>query len=445
MGGSEDGLHPEIVFLADGIELVVVAAGAGQGQTHEGRSRHVDPIGQTFVAELGGVQGGLADGGSKPVEAGADAGFQVSHLCGPNGVAGVVEVQVVGPQLVGRDLFLDEAVVRFVFVERLDHVVPVAPGVGIILVRLEPAAIGVAHHVEPMPGPALAIGGRLQQLVHELLERLGGLVPEEGLHLIRRGRQSDQVDVDSTDQLRPARFGSRFQALGMEPGQHEVVDGIANPAGRFEDLGRLGTNRCAKGPPSGAAGFRSGRVGPGRPGLDPGLEGFQVLLGKPFLSGRHLQIAHVGDGLVEQAGAGPARLHCRTAVAATQHTLPGSEIQARGADGAVAAQALVLEDLRDAIGVAGPGRRRPARRPAEDGDGEDHPKTACLHGGGGLRNVHGAIRSISFDLSSRRRLLSWTCGVGIATRFGCAAAARTGFPGPFEPLPIDSLRFGQLT
>ena len=67
MGGGEDGLHPEIVFLADGIELVVVAAGAGQGQTHEGRSRHVDPIGQTFVAELGGVQGGLADGGSKPV------------------------------------------------------------------------------------------------------------------------------------------------------------------------------------------------------------------------------------------------------------------------------------------------------------------------------------------------------------------------------------------
>ena len=125
-----------------------------------------------------------------------------------------------------------------------------------------------------------------------------------------------------------------------------------------------------EGPPASG----TGRVGPGRPGLDPGLEGFQVLLGKPFLSGRHLQIAHVGDGLVEQAGAGPARLHCRTAVAATQHTLPGSEIQARGADGAVAAQALVLEDLRDAIGVAGPGRRRPARRSAEHGDGEEPPE-----------------------------------------------------------------------
>ena len=80
---------------------------------------------------------------------------------------------IVRIQLVARDLLLDEAVVGLVLVERLDHVIAIAPDVGPRLIALEAFAIGVARQVQPVPRPALAVVRRGEQAVDHFLERIG--------------------------------------------------------------------------------------------------------------------------------------------------------------------------------------------------------------------------------------------------------------------------------
>jgi hypothetical protein len=63
-------------------------------------------------------------------------------------------------QLVAGELLAEELVPGLVGVEGADHVVAVAigplpPGVELAVA----VAVGVAGHVEPMAGPALAVGG----------------------------------------------------------------------------------------------------------------------------------------------------------------------------------------------------------------------------------------------------------------------------------------------
>ena len=73
-----------------------------------------------------------------------------------------LRVQVVRIELVASDLFADEAVVGFVAVERIDHVIAVAPDVRPDVVGLEAVRIGVARQIQPLAAPTLAIARRSQ-------------------------------------------------------------------------------------------------------------------------------------------------------------------------------------------------------------------------------------------------------------------------------------------
>ena len=66
-------------------------------------------------------------------------------------------VKIVGPKLVAGDLFLDEAVVGLVLVERLDDVVPIAPNIRADCVIRETIAFRIASQIKPVPSPALPI------------------------------------------------------------------------------------------------------------------------------------------------------------------------------------------------------------------------------------------------------------------------------------------------
>ncbi|MCY2962520.1 MAG: hypothetical protein NT069_02520 [Planctomycetota bacterium] len=94
---------------------------------------------------------------------------QVAGRCHPFGVA-------VGGNLssqnISRDLFPQEFVVRLVGVEGIDDVVAVAPREWHGIVCGLSRGVGVTHHVEPVPTPALAVGGRFQQTVNDGGERL---------------------------------------------------------------------------------------------------------------------------------------------------------------------------------------------------------------------------------------------------------------------------------
>ena len=119
------------------------------------------------------------------------------------------QVHAGGPQLVGGDLFLNEGVVGLVAIERLDHVIAIAPGGDEEVVGLKPGCVGVANQVEPVAAPALAVARRGEQAVDQLLVGVARLVVDELVHLLRRGRQTVQVEVGAANQSAAIRRRGR--------------------------------------------------------------------------------------------------------------------------------------------------------------------------------------------------------------------------------------------
>ncbi len=146
LDAGEDGLHREEVGLGDGVELVIVALRAAHRGGEKGGAGGVDHVAQ-LVLPLHLVQERVLPLHPVPRTRHDEAGGGVLA----HGVAG--------------ELLEDEAVVGFVVVEGADDVVAVMVGVGPLVVRLEPVRIRVSHHVEPVPGPALAEMRAVEQAV----------------------------------------------------------------------------------------------------------------------------------------------------------------------------------------------------------------------------------------------------------------------------------------
>ena len=70
-------------------------------------------------------------------------------------------------ELVTRDLFPDEPVVRLVAVERIDDVVAVAPCMRHVRVALVAGGVGITCEVEPVARPAFAVTRIVEQPIHQ--------------------------------------------------------------------------------------------------------------------------------------------------------------------------------------------------------------------------------------------------------------------------------------
>ena len=139
-GRGEERLQAVVVGLRDRLELVVVAAGAGDRQPEERERRPCRSCRSSVFCRR-------------------CAWSAESVMSGPSRLNPVATraVGVAGERLVAGELLDDEAVVRLVGVERADDVVAVPPGVGPGLVELVAVGVGVAGQVEPVPAPALAV------------------------------------------------------------------------------------------------------------------------------------------------------------------------------------------------------------------------------------------------------------------------------------------------
>src|SRR5262249_25522028 len=73
-------------------------------------------------------------------------------------------------QNVARDLFADELIVWFIFVERFDHVVAVTVGRDHRIIRIVAGRVRIAHDVEPIPAPFFAVSLTAEQTINDLLE-----------------------------------------------------------------------------------------------------------------------------------------------------------------------------------------------------------------------------------------------------------------------------------
>ena len=147
--GREHRLQPVVIFLRNRIELVLVTLGAVHGEARE----RADGVGHHVVAvEMTGELAvdfrlrhlGVADevprpGRDEPECLDAIGRFREEHVAG--------------------DLLLHEAGVRFVGIERADHVVAIRPGIGPELVLVVAVRVTVVHDVEPVPGPTFAVAG----------------------------------------------------------------------------------------------------------------------------------------------------------------------------------------------------------------------------------------------------------------------------------------------
>ena len=223
---GEKRLEAVIVGRRDRVELVVVAAGAGDRQAEEDRADRAGDFGQFRLAadlRIDIPRDHLARPGA--AESGGDQRFVISRF-------GLVAGQLEG----------DEPVVGEVFLEGPDHPIAVSPGVGPLGVEFEPVRVGMMGQVEPVLGLAFAILGRSEQAVDDPLEGVGPVVLEEPVDIGRTRRQAGQVGRDPANPGHAVGLGGVPEPGRFEAGQDEPVDRIPDPTGLL-DLGEIGAAR----------------------------------------------------------------------------------------------------------------------------------------------------------------------------------------------------------
>src|SRR5262249_39292921 len=109
-------------------------------------------------------------------------------------------VRTLARQFVPCKLLTQELVVRFVFVERGDYVISIAPRRRPKFVALEAHAVRIADNVEPVPGPMLAVMMAGEEAVHQALIRTGSRVIKERTNLFRRRWQPREAKRQTANQ-----------------------------------------------------------------------------------------------------------------------------------------------------------------------------------------------------------------------------------------------------
>ena len=134
-------------------------------------------------------------------------------------------------ELVAGDLLADEQVVRLVAVERVDDVVAVAPRVRHVGVALVARGVGVPRQVEPVARPPFTVARIVEQPIDEPFVGKRAAVVDEGIGDLRLRRHAEQVEVQPAHQRAALGQGCRLDAVGLQPGEDERVNRVADPVG----------------------------------------------------------------------------------------------------------------------------------------------------------------------------------------------------------------------
>ena len=110
-------------------------------------------------------------------------------------------VDIIGQKEVSCHLHFDEFVIRHIVVQGANDPVAVVISPWTKSVELITTTFGIACRIQPVAGPSFAISRIGHQFINNCFKRLGRIVSKKGGHLFRCGRQTDQVEGRSTDQL----------------------------------------------------------------------------------------------------------------------------------------------------------------------------------------------------------------------------------------------------
>ena len=378
VGRIQDAEQRVVVGRRDRIELVVVAAGAGDCQALRGLGKHVDLVVDLVGPRLDRI------------------GRRVQHLPQPVHARGdgIDEMRPVGGkpgrQQIPGQLLPQEPVIRQIGVEGLDDVVPVPPGVELVVVELVPVGLRPTHQIQPVAAPALPVVRRGKQPLHQPFVGVAARIVQEGRDLGGRRRQARQVERRAPDQRSAVRLGRGPQAVRLHPGQEELVHRRPGP-GSLVGPGRRRSGDRAETPetptlrqidlfPRGWRRNCGTRVGRAHP--DPRLKIGDFPL-RELAVRRHAQLQRsVGNRLEQQARGRIARLDRGAPAASAQQRVARihPQVAHRRHLGTVAGEALggqegpdpLLEEL-ERVRVLGQGRAR-ERRKAQS------KQSPCKHG-----------------------------------------------------------------
>ena len=183
LGAEENAGEGVVVGRWDGVELVIVAAGAAKGHAEKGAPDGVD----LFIDELHPKEFVILE---FVVESSEDEVAAANEL-----VVSLFD-RIVFEDVSG-EVLENELVVGLVLVEGVDDVVAEAPGIGEDEAASATAGFRVAGDIEPMPPPTFSELGTGEEVIDDVFEGGGGVVGEEGPHLFRRRRKPDEVVVNS--------------------------------------------------------------------------------------------------------------------------------------------------------------------------------------------------------------------------------------------------------
>lgn len=207
------------LLLGDGVELVIVALRATDGQSEPDGSKRPSAVEHLLIAELLRVGTAFAIGERVAIEPG-----------GNQHVNGAVRHQIAG-QLLNREL-----IERQIAVECVDHPLTVAPRPGTRAVLFIAVAIGVACEVEPIARPLFAIVGRIEEAIDQPFVCVGTVVAQERVDLFWGRRKAGEIEADAADEGGFGRFWRVSDTLFFQPRENESVNGVARP-GAFRDRG----------------------------------------------------------------------------------------------------------------------------------------------------------------------------------------------------------------
>ena len=177
-------LHAVVILVADRVELVVMATSAMHGQAEKRRSGSHDHVVEMIGAFLRFASGVL------------DADRIVRACYQESGRR--LDVAIIRRKLVAGQLLQDHAAKRLVFVERADDPVSVRPSVAAQMILLVAIALAETRDVQPVPPPALSVGGRCEQAVDQFDVGFRIVILDERVHFRRPRRKSGQVEAQSS-------------------------------------------------------------------------------------------------------------------------------------------------------------------------------------------------------------------------------------------------------
>lgn len=134
-------------------------------------------------------------------------------------------------QQIARDLLGDEAVVGFVFVERINHPIAIPRSIQKRCIPHATDAVRITHDIEPVPRPALAEAFGLEECVHDLREGdvIGGRIAQEGLDLGLRRRQAAQIEGRTANKRRTGGIADGTEVFLFETSENEAVEVVLRP------------------------------------------------------------------------------------------------------------------------------------------------------------------------------------------------------------------------